>query len=92
MGFCKYCGSDKLDHQEQIFRDKTKHIKIVCTECGRGNGYAKQHNGFDKLLIKDAPIKNDYCIDDLCGYVGDGLRSIEGLEGKSVTIIAKIRS
>lgn len=88
--FCKDCGSSNLIEQNQTFKDNTTHIRLVCGDCGHFNGYKKQHNGFDKLLVKDFNIScgNDVDMAMLCA--GNGLKELDVL-GRSITLIAKVR-
>lgn len=39
---CKYCGTTHLDIREQIFKDGTKHLAIICSQCHRHNGFQAQ--------------------------------------------------
>jgi len=87
--FCKGCGSTDLTQTMQIFSDKSEHLRVDCA-CGEFNGYVKQHNGFDKLLVKDWLVNED---DDYAAIMSEAFQNLVkiDLKGKKVSIIAKVR-
>ncbi len=49
---CKQCEHREAKIEVQVFRDKTSHHRIVCSWCGKFNGYQKQDKVDDKLMVR----------------------------------------
>ena len=91
MKYCKNCGAESLTKTIQTFKDGTKHLRVDCSKCNTFNGYEKQHNGFDKLLVKDFKVDNDNQIQHLMFEISEALQTID-LNDHSLTIVLKARS
>ena len=69
-------------------------MRIECDDCGQFNGYAKQHSGFDKTLLKDFPAGQNAWARDLATAIQAHLYDLaehNDMSGKKITIIAKVR-
>lgn len=87
--FCNNCGSSKLTTVDQVFKDNTRHKRIECTKCLAFNGYEKQTNRIDKVIVKDYDLNDLHAHQNVPPHLADYLEDFLG-QDKKLTVIAKI--
>lgn len=88
--FCKDCGSSNLIENPQVFKDNTTHIRLDCGECNSFNGYKKQHDGFNRTLLKDYFVVDNNSLYGAFNVAGANASSLD-LIGRNITLIIKVR-